>query len=445
MRKLASLMALAVAISWPAFAQETKITLKDAIYQALSDNHLVKAADYDLRGAKSAVGTSRSRYFPRIYLEETASTSNAPTRVFMMKLDQGRFTQDDFEIPSLNDPASTTDFRTAATLEMPLLDFTIGKSVDMAKRDVGAKRFALDRRKEEIAFRVFASYLEVQRAKAHRLVAEQQVSDAREHLRLAAVRSQEGIGLRSDELRTRTFLSEMEQQQISAANNERLAMMRLALIIGRPGKVVDVSEELRAPDLSLGNEELIRLALANRQDLKELEEGVEKAEDGVGLARNALLPTIYGSATYQMNDKNTPFGRDNDSWMVGATLRWEAFDGFRRVNERDRARAFKNMVQEHLEHYREELAYQVTEAYLRREETGKRLEISRHAVLEAAEGLRLVEKRFENSLATLVDLLDAQTSLNRARANLVETEAAYALATAGVYHAAGIFLKEGME
>ena len=63
----------------------------------------------------------------------------------------------------------------------------------------------------------------------------------------------------------------------------------------------------------------------------------------------------------------------------------------------------------------------------------------------AEETVRLLTKRFENSLATMVELLDAQTALNQARANLADTEADYALAGGQVYYTAGIFLKEIMK
>jgi len=42
----------------------------------------------------------------------------------------------------------------------------------------------------------------------------------------------------------------------------------------------------------------------------------------------------------------------------------------------------------------------------------------------------------------MVELLDAQSALNQARANLVESDANLMLATGRLYHAAGIFLKE---
>ena len=440
------LLAMALVLPFQLRAEELKVSLKEAINLALAENHMLKAATYEHVAAEKDVWASRSRYLPRLYLEETAASSNAPTRVFMMKLDEARFTSNDFQIDNLNHPRSRSDFRTALTVEQTLFDMTVGSNVDQAKFEEAARRFALERRREEVAFRVFTAYLEVQRAKAQLAAAENGAATAREHMRLAKVRNEAGVGLKSDELRSRAFLSEMEQQQLAAINDLHLAQLRLALATGSgSGAGLDIAEELKAAELAMGNEDLVKLAMENRQDLKEMEQGVAKAGSGLKTARNAFLPTIYGSATYQMNDQNTPFGRDNDSWMVGATLRWELFDGLRRWNDHGKASALKNSADEYLERYRQEIAYQVTESYLRREEAGKRLEIASNTLLDAEEGHRLVERRFENSISTMVELLDAQTALNRARARLVDNQSNYALATGQLYHAAGIFLKEVMQ
>ena len=47
------------------------------------------------------------------------------------------------------------------------------------------------------------------------------------------------------------------------------------------------------------------------------------------------------------------------------------------------------------------------------------MEIARAAVAAAEEGTRLVKSRYENQLARMIDLLDMQTALNGARADLV--------------------------
>lgn len=429
-----------------AFADGSAVSVQEAIRTALEKNNLLKAAEFEHRAAKRDVAISRSHYLPRLYLEETAAASNAPTRTFMMKLDEGRFTQNDFLIDNLNHPDSHADFRTGLSLELPLMDFRIGRGVEMARTEERARGYALERRRQEVAFMVYDAYLSVKKARAYLTVANQAVLDAREHQRLAKVRSDAGVGLYADELRARTFLSEMEERQISATNDLELARLRLGRAMGLPaGAPADVSEEITVKPLGMNEARFVALALESRQDLKEMAAGTEKAAAGVKLARSAYLPTLYGSATYQMNDRDIPFGRDNDSWMVAANLRWDIFDGLSRENEVGKARLTQQAADEYLENSRREVVIQVKEAYLRREEAGKRLEVARHAVLDSEEVVRLMDKRFENSIATMVEVIDAQTALNQARAHLVENENNYALATARLYEAAGVFLKEVMQ
>lgn len=446
MKTLQVLFALSLVFPAVLHAREGTVTVKEAITLALGRNNLLKAAEQQKSAAQHGVAASRSRFFPRLFLDENFSASNSPTRVFMMKLDQGRFAQSDFAIGNLNNPPATTDFRTAFTLEQPVVDLSIIYGMEAAQKEAEEKDLALEMRREEIGFRVYAACMEVRRARALHASAERAVRDAGEHLRLARVRVKAGTGLKSDELRAGTFLAEMEQQEITARNDLTLAGMRLALATGaEAGESLDISGAFA--EAKLGDEipDYVAVALVNRKDLREAEKAVEKAGVGVKMAESAFFPTLYAGATYQMNDRDSPFGRNNDAWMAGVNLRWELFDGLRRFDERARSRALEASGREYLEQQTKDVALQVRESLLRREEAGKRLAVARAATLDAEEGVRLISKRFANSLATLVEVLDAQTSLNRARASVVENETGLALATARVWFSSGIFLREVMK
>ncbi|MBI1921360.1 MAG: TolC family protein [Geobacter sp.] len=443
MKTMARAIFLLAAIPSLASAEGARISLREAVNLALERSHMVKAAFHEQKAGEHAHSASRSRYFPSLYLEETFSASNSPTRVFMMKLDEGRFSQNDFLISNLNNPATHTDFRTSVSIEQPLFDPVIAKGAAVAEKEQEARGLAYERQREDVAFLVFSDYLEVQKAKAFQAIADQAVEDALEQLRLAKTRSEKGVGLKADELRARTYLSETEQRRITAENDVTVARMRLALATGgEAGVELDTAEDVTAGHISGDAKTLVGMSSAKRLDLKELEARREQAESVVAQATANFWPKIYAGAAYQMNDKDTPFGRENDAWQAGATFKWELFDGMRRWNDRQRANAELRAVSERLEQYRKEVTFQVSEALLRRAEAGKRLEVARHAFLDAEEGMRLTAARFKNSLALMVEMLDAQTALKNARANLVQSESDYALATARVWHAAGILLEE---
>lgn len=438
---VAALLLLAPA---PAFGDT--VTLREAVKRALAQHHLLKAASLEQGAAQQEVAASRSRYLPLVYLESGALLSNTPSKVFMMKLDEGRIDPaSDFTASTLNDPSPRGDFRSALTLEQPLLDFALSTGVDLAAKDAESAELALEAKRENVAYRVFLAYLGVGKAKAFNDIADQALANAREHGRLAEVREKDGVGLKSDRLRAATALSEAEQRLVSAQNDLLLARLRLNLAVGGPqGDTLDIdgSPDLQEPPLPGG--ELVEQAQKSRPDLKIAGKAVEKGDLAVRLARDAYFPTLYAGATYQLNDRDWPLGRDHDSWSVGVNLRWDLFDAGRRSHGKQKAELSRQAMAELLENERREVALQVTESALRRQEAGLKLESARAAVQAAEEGRRLVTLRFQNGLSSMVELMDADSALNRARANLVEVENGYLGSTGELYYQAGLFLKEVM-
>ncbi|NTV49582.1 MAG: TolC family protein [Geobacteraceae bacterium] len=424
-------------------AETLKLSLKDAINMGLENNNQLKAARFNSNAARQGVETVHSRFLPAVSLEETLVASNSPVNTFMMKLDEGRFTNNDFLISNLNNPSAQHDFKTVLSIQQPLFVPSLFPLKELAVKDARKSELGLEAARQGTAFQVFYTYLEVQKAGAQVNAADKAVADARENMRLATVRTSAGVGLKSDELRSRTHLSMIEQQHISARNNLTLARMKLAMLIGlSEDSLYEISgfqENIAVPAI---NDKVISEALENRVELKQSQADLEKSAAALRLANSEYLPTVGAFASYQLNAKDAPFTADNEAWTAGVSLKWQLFDGFRTNSERKRALSGQSAAREMLESATKDVRYQLKESYIRRDEAGKRLEVSRHALLDAEETVRLLTKRYENSLATLVELLDAQTALNQSRANLVETEAGYALAGGQVYYMTGTFVKE---
>lgn len=420
-----------------------QLTLRDSISLAMEKNNLVRAAGFSATSSSEGTGIANSRYYPTISLEETLTASNAPPQTFIMKLDQGRFTENDFLINNLNHPSAWHDFKTTLSMQQPLYVPSLSPLKELAVKDAEKGAHALESARQDVAFEVFRLYLEVQKSDARLKAADKARADASENMRLATVRRETGVGLRSDELRARTHQSQVQQLLITAQNDLALTKMQLAMAIGLPDDhPFDISALPERGALPALSEDLIKTAIQGRIDMKQSRNDLERSEAAVRMARSGYFPALGAFASYQLNDRNTPFGNDNDAWTAGLSLKWQLFEGFRTNHERNRAHADRSAALEILENSAKKVRYQLHESYMRRDETGKRLEVARHALQDAEEAVRLITKRFENSLATIVELLDAQTALNQTRANLVETEADYALASGRVYYVAGIFLEE---
>lgn len=444
MLKYAILYAVLLLMPAVSNAEAIKLSLKETVNMALANNSQIKSSRYNSNAAQQAVDSANSRYLPLISLEETLVATNSPTNAFIMKLDEGRFSPADFSTAdAVNNPATRHDFKTALSIQQPLFVPSISPLKELALKESQKAELGLEATRQRIAFQVFQTYLEVQKCDAQLLAADKGIADARENLRLATVRTASGIGLKSDELRARSYLSQVEQQLITARNNLVLARMRLALLIGESEEshfdIIPLHDPVSSAVI---NEQAIGDALESRVELQISRTELDKADSQLKLAKSEFLPTAGVFASYQLNAKDTPFSSDNDAWTAGVSLKWNIFDGFRRYSERKRALDGQSAAREMFNQASKDVKYQIKESYLRRDEAGKRLEVARFAMADAEETVRLITRRYENSLATMLELLDAQTVLNQARASLAEVEASYALAGGQVYYMAGTFVKE---
>ncbi|MBF0559741.1 MAG: TolC family protein, partial [Nitrospirae bacterium] len=416
-----------------------RLSLADAIRIALDNNYEIKASKNALAAANEDIGVARSFLLPKLAFEERFMRTTNPTYAFMSKLNQERFASSDFAVESLNNPRALNDFQTSISFEQPLFAKKAYIGLRMAKLEQTAKNEDHLRKKEEIAFKVTQAYLTIVTAREQAAFAEKSLEDTKEHLRIAELRYKNGLGLFSDTLRASTAVTEAEQRLVSARKNLAIANKALSLKLGTdaPSDIAGTYPEIPVRDL-----EYYKNAALSRKDIKSMEALHENARNGIALSEAAYWPTLGVGGSYQLNDHRNAFGAEGSSWLLTAFLRWELFDGTRREHERAQARYRTAEEGERLKGLRDTVSFNVYASYLGIDEAKKNADLASSELKTAEEGKRLVQVRYENSLAPLVDLLDAQASLDHARANLAARESAYWLAVANLTYEGGTILRD---
>jgi outer membrane protein len=420
-------------------AEERKLTLTEAIRKALEDNYELRAEKNALFAQKAGIGIARSAFLPKLTFEERATRTNNPPLSFMMKLNQQRFSQNDFIVDALNNPSPVNDFQTAVFLEQQIFFMKSIVGLSMAKNEYAAKSGDYQRKKEETVFKVVQAYLRTHTAREYIVVARKGVEDAQEHLRIAEARYRNSLGLYSDSLRARTTLAEAEQILVSSEKEYSTAKRWFGLMIGssEPLGIVEEATPLTVKDLNYYRE-----ASLTRKDFAALKIRHENARKNIKAAEAGYFPYIGVNSSYQTNDHRKLFGSEGESWQVSAFLRWELFDGANREFQRSKAQYQAAEVKEHVNSLRNMISFKVHEAYLSVEEAKKNVELAQAALKTAEEGQKLVKSRFENSLSPIVDLLDVQLNLNHVRANAVARENAYKLAVINLGYESGTIMKD---
>lgn len=419
----------------------TGLSLQDAVNCALQNNNELKALSNSLSAQQREIGIAKSNLMPHLKFDEIFVSTNNPALDFALRINQRRFTSGDLAgAPgTFNNPNVINNFLTAVTLEQPIYYKKSFVGLDMAKKEYSAQTFDFFRKQEEVAFNVSKTYLSAMTAKEYVNVAQKAIIDSKEHLRIAQVRFKTGLGLYSDVLRTSTAVTGAEQNLVSANKNLSLAKRALGLLLGNQTSV-DINSII--PQLCLKNIDYANTAIASRNDIKSLEAKVENAKNGIKFAEADYFPTVAGFGSYQLYDHRAPFAAEGHNYMAGATMHWEMFDGFKTKNEKLQAKARVAEAQEYLEGFKNQIAYKIYEACQNVEEAQKNLELANSALKTAEEGKRLVLKRWENSLSPMVDLLDAQINLDKARADVVKTTNDYKVALISLSFESGILFKD---
>jgi len=102
------------------FAFSEILTLQQAVSIALKDNPALRSYHWTVEAQKEEVKNAKGSLFPKVKIEERYQRTDNPTYGFMAKLNQERFTQDDFNISSLNNPRDISDFQTGTEFDLTI-------------------------------------------------------------------------------------------------------------------------------------------------------------------------------------------------------------------------------------------------------------------------------------------------------------------------------------
>lgn len=407
---LTCLLLTVTALSSPA----AELTLGEALRAAVAQRPLAREARARAAAAEAAIGEARSAWLPRVTVSELFTRTDEPAGNLFIALNQGR---EVMGTPGYDftDPAPRSDFETRLQLKQTLYDPAVDYGLRQARSEALGAAAGAAWSAEEAAFAAYRAYLGVQQAGAAVEAAAVTRRECEEIARLAGERRLAGIGLKADELRAQVQLAEARRRELAAANDLTLARRRLALATGASDGEIGIAAPLDEAQLPASDQ----TAVAGRADLAALEHRRVTAALAVDASRAAWLPSLQLSARQSWHAEDGPSGADDQSWTVGAGLRWELFDGLRRSSATARARAGEEAARARLAEEERSARLKLDEARLRADEAALQLASARQAVTAAEESQRLLSQRYEAGLADLADLLATQSALAAARADVV--------------------------
>jgi multidrug efflux system outer membrane protein len=416
---------------------------------------------------KAAVDTGWREFFADERLRQliaNALDNNRDLRTAALRIEEARaaynITRAD-RLPNLNGALSGTRARTAAS-QSPAGVSGVGE-----RYDVGiSSAFELDffGRVRSLSEAALASYLatdEVRRAAQISLVAEvakayfterayaeqlalaQSTYEARRRTYdLTRQRMDVGASSLLDLRLNETLMETARAQALATARQRAQAENALTLLVGAPPAQAAsgaMADDRQVDAMSAVPAGLPSDLLARRPDIRAAEQRLRAANANIGAARAAFFPRI--SLTAALGSSSPEFSGLFDSgtktWSFVPQLTVPIFDAGRNRANLNLAEVRKNIAVADYEKTIQVAFREVADALAARTYLADQVAAQR-AIQEAqAERLRLLQLRFENGVASTLDVLDAQRELFDAQQQLVQARLLRTTSAIDLYRALG--------
>jgi outer membrane protein TolC len=360
---------------------------------------------------------------PRVTFSETATRGNDPVYVFGSRLRQQRFTADDFSLNKLNTPLPFGNFSTRFGGTWNLFDsFASWHGVTRAKQMNEAAGHQLERTEQEIVFRVVNAYYGALLATKQTELAEQAVKTSQSILDRSQSRFDSGLVVESDLLTANVRMAARRQELIRARNNLDLARAEFNAALGVPMdssfQPTEILMESALPTPVLQDVE--KLALTNRPDLKRIEFEESAQRQSVAIAKSSFGPRVNAFAGWEMDNPTFVAGGGGNNWLGGVEMQIDLFQGGAKRAELARERALQEKVTAMTQAARDGVRLEVRRAYYNLDSARQEVEVARAAIAQAQNSLRINQDRYDGGLTTVTDLLGSEEATRRSQTDFWE-------------------------
>ena len=184
-------------------------------------------------------------------------------------------------------------------------------------------------------------------------------------------------------------------------------------------------------------EEALKAEQAGRRpDYQRLQAEIRQAEAEARSFHAEYLPSIGAYASWEMDNPSLgSYGGNN--WIAGLALRWNIFAGGADAARLRAARQRLEAKKRELSAMESAMALEIHNEMVQFRSAEQQVEAARAAEVQSEEGLRILKNRYEAGLATMTDVLAADSQRAAARAMFSEAIYRHRISYAQIEYAAG--------
>jgi outer membrane protein TolC len=226
--------------------------------------------------------------------------------------------------------------------------------------------------------------------------------------------------------RSEAELSKFEQELQNAGKNRILAAAYFNFLLNKPlDDTVIIVQPAAYPLIADLTGDFKSSAIDNREEIRKLQQYNNIAGLHVKMNQSGRLPDIFVVVDYGFQGEEYRFNNKQDYVQASAVLTWNLFSGFQNKFRIQQAMIDKSIAEARLEEAKKSIELQVLNTLNELLTAEKGIEAAETRLLNAKEGFRLVNRKFEEGQASLIEFLDARTNLTQAEENLIISRFTY--------------------
>lgn len=412
MKKAFYLLTLCFSFLWSALrAQEVVPVTKSKVLETVAGQNLsIRISEQQRKEARADYRQTNSVLMPHIALSYTGFTTTNPLAAFGSKLNQEVLTTEDFNPLFLNDPSRTTNYATVLEIRQPLLNPDGYHQRKAAAIKMRAAELQTTRTKDQLAFDAEKSYMQLQLAYQSVEVLQTALEAARANWKMANDRYEQGYLQKADLLAVEVRLIEVKNQLQLAESHVMNASDYLAFLMGKEDQVL-----LKPADslmVSGTGPAAVNEIPQGRADIQAARLATEAHAAAYRANKMSFLPRINAFGSYQLYDDDL-FQGDASGYMIGAQISWNILEGTKRIGKTQKSKAALERSKLSYDQYLSQSNLEMNQAVRKLSDARNKLRLSKSALDQSRESLRIRTNRFKEGLEKTADLLTAETQYAR--------------------------------
>jgi len=420
MKKLITLLLLTTVIPNESIqSQEIKLISKQEVIDIVHDNNAtIKISERNFDMAQADFRQTNAVLLPNISVSHTGIATTNPLMAFGSKLNQEILTPNDFDPALLNNPNQIRNFTTKIEIQQPIVNVDGFYQRKAARTKMQATELQTVRTKDFLVFEVEKAYMQLQLAYKAVDVLEKALKTAMANKRLAENSFKQGYLQKADVLAVEVRVTEVQNQLLNTKSKVQNASNYLSFLMNENDDfLIKPSDSLTISTFALKTGKTIS---NDRADIKAMEIASEAYETMHKADKMAFLPRLNAFGSYELYDDNI-FQANANGYLVGAQLSWNVFEGSKRFGKAQKSKAEYERSKLQYDQYLSQSTLEFNKAKRMLLDAENKLKLTKLALTQSKESLRIRTNRFEQGLEKTSDLLITETQYSQKQLEYYQT------------------------